>query len=211
MFFLIWSIRATLLYRIDEAIPPENWLPLYSNGMKLLIWVVPAFIFARFAAGENPFRYLGIVSSFSARNWLVCLSVLAMFLGAIFLVETNFGGKRLLFPTPFAMTIGGIGFYLISPTLEEVLFRGLIQNEFQRRISSWSAILLTSILFVGIHLPHWLWRSGFSFPLVVNCFGVFLFSLLAGWIFVRGETLWIPILAHIANNTLASLLVLKGK
>lgn len=179
--------------------------------MKLLIWVVPAFLFARFAAGENPLRYLGLVSRFQVKNWLVCLSVLAVFLGVILLVETNFGGKRLLFPSPLAITVGGVGFYLISPTLEEILFRGLIQNEFQRRMSNWPAILLTSILFVGIHLPHWLWRSGFSTTLVVNCAGVFLFSLLAGWIFTRGESLWLPILAHIANNTLASLLIAKGK
>jgi membrane protease YdiL (CAAX protease family) len=209
LFFLIWSIRATVLYRIDEAIPPGDWLALYSNGVKLLIWVVPAVLFAWFAAGENPLRYLGLVGRFSAKNWLVCLSILTMFLGAIFLVETNFGGKHLLFPSPPAITIGGIGFYLISPTLEEVLFRGLIQNELQRRTSNWSAILLTSILFVGIHLPHWLWRNGFSIPLAANCVGVFLFSLLAGWIFLRGESLWLAILAHIANNTLASVLVSK--
>jgi hypothetical protein len=94
--------------------------------------------------------------------------------------------------------------------LEEVLFRGLLMNDLQHLLSITWAALLTSALFVGIHLPYWLSHGGPSQTTLANSIGVFLFSVLACWLFAKSSSLWPPTVAHIGNNLLASLLSTAG-
>ena len=69
-------------------------------------------------------------------------------------------------------------------------------------------MLLTSLLFAGIHLPFWLSHGGLSATMLTNAGGVFLFSLLAGWLrSVDSTSIWPLTLAHIANNCLAIVLI----
>jgi membrane protease YdiL (CAAX protease family) len=68
-------------------------------------------------------------------------------------------------------------------------------------------VLLTSLLFVAIHLPFWLSHGGLSGALLTNAGGVFIFSLLAGWLYLDSSSIWPPTLAHIANNCLAIVLI----
>ena len=68
------------------------------------------------------------------------------------------------------------------------------------------ANLLTSLLFVGVHLPYWLTHEGFTINVLTNSVGVFIFSLVAGWLYLRSASLWPPTLAHIANNFVSALL-----
>jgi membrane protease YdiL (CAAX protease family) len=67
-------------------------------------------------------------------------------------------------------------------------------------------VLLTSLLFVAIHLPFWLSHGGLSATMLTNTGGVFAFSLLAGWLYLDSSSIWPSTLAHIANNCVAALL-----
>ena len=40
---------------------------------------------------------------------------------------------------------------------------------------------------------------------MANTAGVFIFSLLAGWLYLDSSSIWPPTVAHIANNCIASL------
>jgi hypothetical protein len=40
-FFAAWTLRATVLYRIDETLHPDVVRPLYSLAVKALLWVLP--------------------------------------------------------------------------------------------------------------------------------------------------------------------------
>ena len=69
------------------------------------------------------------------------------------------------------------------------------------------AKLLASLLFAAIYLPFWLSHDGLSTTMLTNTVGVFIFSLLAGWLYLASSSIWPPTAAHIADNYVATLLI----
>ena len=45
-----------------------------------------------------------------------------------------------------------------------------------------------------------------SGELLTHTAGVFIFNLLAGWLYLDSSSIWPPTVAHIANNCVAALL-----
>jgi membrane protease YdiL (CAAX protease family) len=80
---------------------------------------------------------------------------------------------------------------LVAPVMEELLFRGLFQTALKSNLRHrWAAILLTSILFAGIHTPsHW--------PTL------FALSLCLGYAYEKSGSLLRPIVIHSLFNTVA--------
>jgi hypothetical protein len=104
-------------------------------------------------------------------------------------------------------TARGMLLLLVTPILEETLFRGLFVNEIRRLAGPWRAVALTALLFAGIHLPFWVSLSGLTSAVLADAGGVFVFGLVAGWLYLMSSSIWPPTVAHIANNLLAALLV----
>jgi hypothetical protein len=176
--------------------------------MKLVLWVLPAAAFAHWVRRAQPAKYLGLSVVPSRRNWWLGLAVTCSFLLAVTLVESTVGGKslsgaRLASLTPVLALLQ----LVISPLLEELLFRGLVLKELMALLPTFAATAITSLLFVGVHLPFWLSHGGVTQVTISNAFGVFLFSLVACWLFARTGSIWPPTIAHIANNVLSSLLL----
>jgi membrane protease YdiL (CAAX protease family) len=144
----------------------------------------------------------------SLRNGWLCLAVTAIFLVAVALFEVaagkkSFSGAGLLSLSPALALLQ----LVISPLFEEVLFRGLVMNELMTLLPAYLANVLTSLLFMGVHLPYWLSHGGLTQTVMANAVGVFLFSVVACWLFAKTASIWPPTLAHIANNLLSSMLV----
>lgn len=87
---------------------------------------------------------------------------------------------------------------VVFPVLEEIVFRGLIQDSLLKvsafRASRWgisSANVFTSIVFAAFHLVHQppLWAAAVFFP-----------SLVFGWAKQRYDSLSAPIALHIFYN-----------
>jgi membrane protease YdiL (CAAX protease family) len=97
----------------------------------------------------------------------------------------------------------------VSPIVEEILFRGLVLNELTGLLPRRPANMATSLLFVAIHLPFWLSRSGLTAAVLADSVGVLVFSLLAGWLYQQSRSIWPSAVAHIANNCLAAALVVN--
>ena len=144
----------------------------------------------------------------SRRNWLLCLAVIVVFLLTVTLFEFAIGGKSFsgarLSSLPTVLTLLQL---VLSPLLEELLFRGLVMKELMTLLPTSLANALTSLLFMGAHLPFWLSHGGPTQAMIANAFGVFVFSVVACWLFARTASIWPPTFAHIANNVLSSLLV----
>ncbi len=87
---------------------------------------------------------------------------------------------------------------LVYPVLEEIVFRGGLQEWLARRDSraAWKGLsranLLTSLLFSAAHLWHQppLWAASVFFP-----------SLIFGYFKDRHATLYTPIVLHVFYNT----------
>jgi hypothetical protein len=62
---------------------------------------------------------------------------------------------------------------VLSPLLEELLFRGFVMKELLALLPVYLAIALTSLLFVGVHLPYWLSHGGATRAMMTKAGGVF--------------------------------------
>lgn len=207
-FFGLWTLRATLFYAIDESIASPMARAAYSNLLKLVLWALPAAAFGYWLRSTPPAKYLGLAAVPGWRQWRVCLAVTVGFLLAVAVFELILGGKSLsaggLSSLPILL---GLLQFAASPLLEELLFRGLVMKELLTLLPAHLANALASLLFVGAHLPYWLSHGGPTPAMLTNAMGVFVFSIVACWLYARTALIWPPTFAHIANNILSSLLV----
>ena len=58
-FFLLWTLRHTLFYAVDESIASPTWRAAYSNLVKLVAWVLSAAAFVCVLRSAPPAKYLG--------------------------------------------------------------------------------------------------------------------------------------------------------
>lgn len=80
---------------------------------------------------------------------------------------------------------------LIAPICEEIMFRGIILNNFISKDKVKSGIIFNSILFASMHYS--------SLDRVV---GAFIFGILASLVYVKYKSIWGSILAHIVSNAI---------
>lgn len=89
---------------------------------------------------------------------------------------------------PIALLIGAA---LIGPICEEIIFRGVILEGLTKKYSPTKAIVFGALIFGAIHLQ----------PLqVINAFFL---GLALGWIYLRTQSLWVCIAAHVLYNAMA--------
>ena len=171
-FVVVWTLRATLLYAVDEQLG-DRWRALYGVLVKTLIW--GAFAWAgsvRWRDGAPP-ASLGLRILPGPRAWGWCLGVTGLFLGGVLGVSVG-----LMHRAPVLSALAGAATLssLLSPLIEEVLFRGCVLRELRELLPGWAANGVASALFAGIHLPFWLTHGTPLAVVAVNTVGVFLFS-----------------------------------
>lgn len=96
--------------------------------------------------------------------------------------------------TPVNIIAGFFAFAIAAPLVEELLFRGFLQNTFARFVPVWAAILLSSFAFALVHLQP------YAIP------GLMSLSIAFGYLYHRTGSLRTNIFLHILNNTAALLL-----
>ena len=84
---------------------------------------------------------------------------------------------------------------LVAPIVEEVLFRGLLLRSLQRRVSPVAALVISSVIFAGVHLADGSLGSLVAFP------GLVAVGMGAGLLAFRGD-LSRSILLHAGFNAL---------
>jgi membrane protease YdiL (CAAX protease family) len=201
--FFVWALRATVFYWIDESIADSTVRLVYATALKFALWVLPAVAFAALVRRQPPLQYLGLATNPSRREWLVALLAVAGYLAAVTAFEVLLNGKHWSFAS---VSLVGLAFLFVSSAIEEILFRGLILKELLNTLSPLAANIVTSLLFVAIHWPYWLWSRGLTTAVFADTLGVFLISLLLGWIYLRTKSVWPCIVAHTLNNVVAGAL-----
>lgn len=79
---------------------------------------------------------------------------------------------------------------VLAPLVEELVFRGWLLRQLQRRMGPRVGVAVSAIAFGAIHS----WPAGAAANMI---FGLFL-----GWLAMRTRTLWPCIAAHAASNTI---------
>jgi membrane protease YdiL (CAAX protease family) len=80
---------------------------------------------------------------------------------------------------------------IAAPIVEELLFRGMLQNAVAKYVPFWAAILLSSFLFAVVHLQL------YAIP------GLMSLSIAFGYLYHRTGSLRTNIILHMANNAFA--------
>jgi membrane protease YdiL (CAAX protease family) len=94
-------------------------------------------------------------------------------------------------PTPLNMAVMFFAMTIAAPVVEELLFRGLLQNALAKYVPSWGAILLSSLLFALVHLQL------YAIPALMSL------SIAFGYLYHRTGSLRTNIILHMANNVFA--------
>jgi uncharacterized protein len=78
---------------------------------------------------------------------------------------------------------------IVAPVTEEFLFRGFLLHRWSHKWGTLSGLIATSVLFGLLH---------------TNPIGTGIFGFIAGLLYLKTRTLWMPIIFHAINNTIAS-------
>jgi membrane protease YdiL (CAAX protease family) len=170
---------------------------LINIPLRLLVWVLPVFLYLRQIDHVQPIEYLRLKQNWKRGVMIGILLTLINFLGSVL----RFGIPH---PTLQSFTWNSvIGTSLLIGFIEEVPYRGFILQKFEERWGFWVANLLSSLLFLGIHLPGWI---SLHLLKVESVIFVFIFSVVMAIIFRYGKSLWGPIISHSTNDFIAFLI-----
>jgi membrane protease YdiL (CAAX protease family) len=170
---------------------------LVNLSLRLLIWVVPVVVYLHRIDHVDPLTYLKLKHHWQ-RGLLMGLAVTAL---NLLLSLVRFGVPQ---PTLQSVTWNSLlGTSFLIGVVEEIPYRGFMLQKFQERLPFWAANLLTSLLFVSIHLPGWLALHLLRVETVTFVFG---FSIIMGVVFRLAQSLWSVIVAHSLNDFLTVVL-----
>lgn len=171
----------------------------YAVQVGVIVWLVRR-------RGGEPLRALGIAHeqhSFGqvARSTALVVAGLVMtrLLASLYTFITRELGllPESITSLPALFGSGEAGFLLavlmvvvIGPTVEELVFRGALQEGLAARFGVWPAIIVQAALFAAFHRSWWL--------LVPT----FVLGVALGWLAERCDSLWPPIALHALYNAI---------
>jgi membrane protease YdiL (CAAX protease family) len=197
-FHAVWAGYVYWIYPWMISLGSKTLLYAIVNiSFRLLVWVFPVFLYLRYIDGVDPIEYLKL-----KQNWKRGILI------GIILSIINFLSSMLRFGVPHlsieSFTWNSIlGTSLLIGFIEEIPYRGFILQKLDEQYGFWVANLLSSLLFLSIHLPGWISLHLFSIESVIF---VFLFGVIMAIIFKYGKSLWGPIITHSLNDFITSVI-----
>ncbi len=171
---------------------------IYWILLKLAVWVAPALVLIRTVERAPLVDFLEFRRVAAGVRWGLGIG------GAIALV--NFAAKTLPSGSGLRLPQFDLIFLnavVVSPLVEEITLRGFLLKRLELNGHRfWIANLLTTVVFVAMHLPGWYFQghtatlAGYTarlMPLAV-------LSLIFGWTKHRSGSLHGAVLAHAINN-----------
>lgn len=199
LFYLAWTIKELWLLEYIYSFG-EIGSPLFEALVKSFIWIVPAVLYIKYFLHSNPMNYLKMnVHVKKGLFWGIALSLL---LGAYLILRIYiFDDVSFHFALAFDDYLNTV---LMAGLAEEIVFRGLLLQELNKRLAFWKANVITALLFLAIHYPIWI-VNDVIFHVGSHMY-VFLLGLLFGFVYKKTGSLWTVILMHAFHNYVLSIL-----
>jgi uncharacterized protein len=170
---------------------------LLNISLRLLLWVGPVLLYLRRVDRVEPLRYLRL-NQYLRRGVIVAIVVTAVnVVGSV----ARFGAPHPSLHTVTWNSVLGTSFFV--GFIEEIPYRGFMLQKFTERVGFWTATLITSLLFVAIHLPGWMTLHMLT---VERAASIFIFAVVMAAVFKYSGSLWAPIIAHSANDFISFVL-----
>jgi membrane protease YdiL (CAAX protease family) len=168
-----------------------------SVVFRLLIWIVPVWGYLRYIDRVDVWEYLQL-----KQRWRRGVAI-----GLILTVFNFFGTMaRVGYPdwSHANITWNSImGTSVLVGVFEEIPFRGFILQKLQERCGFVTSAVLSSLLFVGAHIPGWFMLGTLTAASVIY---IFAFGVIMAIILRYSRSLWAPIVAHSLNDGLSNVI-----
>lgn len=146
-------------------------------------------------------RDLNVVFNLSNwRSWLGWGGGIGLLIALTGIIPNYVQNKPIL-PTSFSWPL--INVLVIAPIFEEFLFRGAILGNLQKKYSPFIANLISSAMFLLLHIPGWYFMGVLTDNLTRPAGGalsIFLVSIAFGLATQRSKSVMGGIIAHFLNN-----------
>ena len=194
-FHVLWIAWPFFLYpRLLTVGNATFQYALLNLTFRFLYWIAPVLLYLRYVDGVDPFEYLQLRQNVK-RGIVVALVLTALNVGGTF---ARFGSPHLSMERVTWNSVLGTSFFV--GVIEEIPYRGFMLQKFGERMNFWLANLITSLLFVSIHLPGWIALHTLNAGAAVS---IFIFGLVMSVAFRYAKSLWAPIITHSANDCLS--------
>ena len=200
IFYVLWCIRELWLVQYLDMM---NSIPrgITSAIIKIAIWVIPVMFLVKIMEKGNPLSNLGLRHHFKkGLKWVGWVSF-------VFILYLIFNLTVLKNDINFQIGFNDwLNTILLVGITEEIVFRGFLLRKLMDTYKFWIANIMTSLLFVIIHFPIWLYDGLFEFPYIVSAIvQVFLLSIGFGFVYKKTSSLWSVIMIHSLYNLVVSL------
>ena len=198
VFHLAWAAWPFFLYpkliAVDETTLAYAWLNI---SIRLFVWVAPVFLYLRYVDRVDPFAFLKLKGQIG-RGVMVALGLTAL----------NLTGMTLRFGAPHPSMVritwnSVLGTSLLIGLIEEIPYRGFMLQKFAARGGFWVGNLITSVLFLAVHVPGWIALHAMRVDTVIT---IFIFGFLMGIVFKYSDSLWAAAVTHSTNDFLSFVL-----
>ena len=192
LFNAAWTAWVLLGYPHLRALGEQTLTyALINVGVRLVIWILPVFAYLRYVDRVNPIAYLKLRQHWRRGVW-VALAFSAL---NLFLMIVQHGVPHLRSAAVNWNSI--LSTSLLIGFVEEIPYRGFVYQKLHERFSAIVAAVVTSILFVAIHLPGWISLHLFK---TATAIFVFIFGIVMVVLLRYAKSLWAPIISHSLND-----------
>ncbi|WP_409295342.1 lysostaphin resistance A-like protein [Peribacillus sp. SCS-26] len=193
IFYCVWAFKELILAKYFYTYG-EPQSALIEALLKIFIWIVPAWLYIKYYIFENPITYLKL--NVQMKKGMIWGFTLSLLLAVYFIIEVYILHERVFH---FLLTLDScLNTFILAGITEELVFRGLILQEINRRTGFWKANGITSLLFLFIHYPVWIHNGEFfNWGSHVN---IFILSLFFGFVYKKTGSMWSVVILHSFYN-----------
>ena len=189
-----WSLHdRTPIHGLSDGARAAYW-----TVAKALVWIAPVVLIVRLGLKQPVSAYLGLVRFTAGARVGLVVGMAFVALSAV----VDAAARSHAIPRP---SWGMLSALTVAPLFEELMFRGFALTALEesgRRF--WPANAIAALLFLGLHLPGWLFMRSLGPSQLVVGLSVVVIGLVAGYARRRADSTWASVIVHFLNNAYAA-------
>lgn len=193
---LVWWFKIGYLDIEFISLTTSSGSFVFWTIAKVFIWILPALLLIKLSG-----KTLREVFNFSGwRRWLMWGAGAGFMIALTGWIPHYLSGSP-VFPTVFSFAL--LNVLVIAPVFEEFLVRGAILGSLLKQYSLLKANIISSIMFVCLHVPGWYFMGGLIDNLtkpIGGALSIFLLSLIFGYVVYRSRSVGAGMVTHFLNN-----------
>ncbi|HEV2600662.1 MAG TPA: CPBP family intramembrane glutamic endopeptidase [Candidatus Babeliales bacterium] len=199
----IWplAIFVVAFYAVDALRLYIDISYLYVD--RLVVWLLPTFLFIRFVLHQNPFEFLKLNTN--VKRGILWGGIISGIHALLYVAFWYFWNSKVT--VDYSVCFKALwDIVLTAGFIEEIVFRGFILGYLRNIYTFRIANITSSLLFMIAHIPYWIVFGQFSLPLykiLYDFLFVFTCGLLEGFFLKKTNSLWTCIIHHSTNNFLS--------